>query len=77
VFFSLAVFFQLVTLPVEYNASARAMAALENSGTMNSEELTASGKVLKAAALTYVAALAVALLNLLRLIMIASGARRR
>lgn len=76
-FFSLAVLFQLITLPVEYNASARAMAALENSGTMSGEELTASGKVLKAAALTYVAALAVALLNLLRLIMIASGARRR
>ena len=77
VFFSLAVFFQLVTLPVEFNASRRAMAALDSSGVMSSEELRASGKVLKAAALTYVAALAVSLLNLLRLIMIASGGRRR
>lgn len=76
-FFSLAVLFQLVTLPVEFNASRRAMAALENSGNLGAEELKASGKVLKAAALTYVAALAVALLNLLRLIMIVSGGRRR
>jgi Zn-dependent membrane protease YugP len=76
-FFSLSVVFQLVTLPVEYNASGRAMAALESSGMLGSEELKASGKVLKAAALTYVAALAVALLNLFRLVLIASGSRRR
>lgn len=74
-FFSLAVLFQLVTLPVEFNASRRALAALESSGTLNGEELKASGKVLRAAALTYVAALAVALLNLLRLVLIA-GRRR-
>ena len=77
VFFSLAVLFQLVTLPVEFNASRRAMAALEGSGRMSSEELGASGRVLKAAALTYVAALATSLLSLLRLILIASGGRNR
>lgn len=75
-FFSFAVFFQLVTLPVEFNASRRALAALEGAG-MGGEELRASGKVLNAAALTYVAALAVSLLNLLRLLAIASGSRRR
>lgn len=76
-FYSLAVLFQLVTLPVEYNASRRAMAALSSSGSMGGEELDASGKVLRAAALTYVAALATALLSLFRLILIASGGRRR
>ncbi len=74
-FFSLAVLFQLITLPVEFNASRRALAALESSGIFGREELDASGKVLRAAALTYVAALAVALINLLRLVLIAS--RRR
>lgn len=74
-FFSLAVLFQLVTLPVEFNASRRALATLESSGMLGREELSASGKVLRAAALTYVAALAVALLNLLRLVLIA-GRRR-
>lgn len=76
-FYSLAVLFQLVTLPVEFNASRRAMAALGDSGMMSSEELGASGKVLRAAALTYVAALATALLSLLRLVLIASGGRNR
>ncbi len=74
--FSFAVFFQMVTLPVEFNASRRAMAALGQAG-MSGEELSASRKVLNAAALTYVAALAVSLLNLLRLLAIASGGRRR
>jgi Zn-dependent membrane protease YugP len=69
------VLFQLVTLPVEFNASRRAMKALESSGRMDSHELTASRKVLTAAALTYVAALASSLLSLLRLIVIAN--RRR
>ena len=77
IFFSLAVLFQVITLPVEFNASRRALAALEGSGMLGREELSASGKVLRAAALTYVAALAVALLNLLRLILIATGGRRR
>ena len=73
--FAVAVLFQLVTLPVEFNASRRAMEALENSGRMDRQELTASRKVLTAAALTYVAALASSLLSLLRLIVIAN--RRR
>ncbi len=75
-FFSFAVFFQMVTLPVEFNASRRAMAALGETD-MKGEQLVASRKVLNAAALTYVAALAVSLLNLLRLLAIASGGRRR
>ncbi len=74
-FFSLAVLFQLVTLPVEFNASRRAMEALESGGRMDRQELTVSRKVLTAAALTYVAALASSLLSLLRLIVIAN--RRR
>ena len=77
IFFSLAVLFQVITLPVEFNASRRALAALEGSGMLGREELSASGKVLRAAALTDVAALAVALLTLLLLILIATGGRRR
>lgn len=66
--FGLSTLFQLVTLPVEFNASARAMSALKAGGRLASDELTAAGRVLRAAALTYVAALAVSLANLLRLI---------
>lgn len=62
--------FQLVTLPVEFNASNRAVYALETSGTIVDEELSGVKKVLGAAAMTYVAALAVSLANLLRLVMI-------
>ncbi len=76
-FYSLAVLFQLVTLPVEFDASRRAMAALTSSGSMSDNETRASRKVLTAAALTYVAALATSLLSLLRLILIAAGGRRR
>lgn len=76
IFYALAVVFQLVTLPVEFNASRRAMAALEGGGDLTQKELTASRKVLTAAAMTYVAALATALLSLLRLIVIANGRRR-
>ncbi len=68
--FSLVVLFQLVTLPVEFNASRRALNTLESSHILDSNEVAQSGKVLTAAALTYVAALATALLNLLRLIAI-------
>lgn len=68
VFFSLATVFQLVTLPCEFNASARALSALNTCGRLTEDELSAAGKTLKAAALTYVAALAVSLLNLLRII---------
>lgn len=74
--FSLTVFFQLVTLPVEFNASRRAMRCLSGSGTMDKEELRAARKVLTAAALTYVASLAVGLLSLLRLLVIAGSSRR-
>jgi Zn-dependent membrane protease YugP len=75
--FSLSVFFQLVTLPVEFNASRRAMRCLSGSGTMNESQLKGAKKVLSAAAMTYVAALAVGLLSLLRLVLIASRYSRR
>ncbi len=75
--YGLAAFFQFVTLPVEFNASSRALSALRDSGTMQSEELSASKKVLRAAALTYVAAFAVSLLQFLRLFLIVAGGRRR
>ena len=69
--------FQLVTLPVEFNASSRALSALRSSGLLNENELSASRKVLTAAALTYVAALLTSLLTLLRLILLANNTRRR
>ena len=69
-------FFQLVTLPVEFNASARALRVLRTSGMLNSDELDASRKVLTAAAMTYVAALLTSLLTLLRLVILAGGRRR-
>ena len=75
--YSLAVIFQLVTLPVEFNASRRAMRCLAGSGTMSKEELKGAKKVLSAAALTYVAGLTVSLLTLLRLLLIASSMTRR
>lgn len=71
VLFSMAVLFQLVTLPVEFNASSRALNVLENSGILSSQEMPGAKKVLNAAALTYVAALASSLLQLLRLILLA------
>ena len=75
--FSLSVFFQLVTLPVEFNASRRAMRCLAGSGTMSEEQLQGSRRVLTAAAMTYVAALAVGLLSLLRLVVIAMSRSSR
>lgn len=75
--FSVATLFQLVTLPVEFNASNRAVAALESSGQFTEEELKGVKKVLTAAALTYVAALLVSVMNLLRLIMVVGGNNRR
>ena len=75
ILFSLVVAFQLVTLPVEFNASKRALACLGESRILNGEELAQAGKVLNAAALTYVAAAAVSLTQLLRLLML-SGRRR-
>ncbi|MBR5528156.1 MAG: zinc metallopeptidase [Clostridia bacterium] len=77
IFFSLATVFQLVTLPCEFNASARAMVALENTAYLHDNELAAARKTLRAAALTYVAALAVSLLNLLRILAIVNNNRRR
>ena len=75
--FSVAMLFQLVTLPVEFNASRRAMKALEATGYYTEEELDGARRVLRAAAMTYVAALATSLLTLLRLLLIASNGRRR
>ncbi len=76
VLFSLSVLFQLVTLPVEFDASKRAIAALQQGGIMTEPELDGTKKVLKAAAMTYVAALAVTVANLLRLVLI-FGRRNR
>ena len=73
--FSAAVLFQIVTLPVEFNASNRAVNALEKSGMLYPEEIRQTKAVLGAAALTYVASAASAILQLLRLIII--GGRRR
>ncbi len=70
VLFSAAVLFTLVTLPVEFNASRRAMTQLENRSILVADELTGAKKVLSAAALTYVAAALMAILQLLRLILI-------
>lgn len=69
VFFSLAVLFELVTLPVEFNASNRALKVIDEVNILTSQEKEGAYKVLKAAAMTYVASLAVAFGNLLRLIM--------
>ncbi len=78
--FSFSTIFQLITLPTEFNASARAMKILKNDYILESDDLTAASKVLRAAALTYVAALATSLAYLLRFLLIfagASGRRRR
>jgi len=76
--FTLCVLFQLLTLPTEFNASKRAMKALASEGILERSELHGAKKVLSAAAMTYVAALAVAFAQLLRLLMIvASNTRRR
>ena len=68
--FSFAVLFSLVTLPVEFNASRRAIQVLGESGTLYGEELDGAKKVLTAAAMTYVASTLTALLSLLRLLLI-------
>jgi len=74
--FSLAVLFQLVTLPVEFNASNRALGILDNSGMLDTEELGMAKKVLFAAALTYVASAASAILQLLRILLLTNNRRR-
>lgn len=74
--FGLSLVFQLVTLPVEFNASRRALQAIEEGGILTEEEQRGAKKTLTAAALTYVAATAVALAQLLRLITLFGGRRR-
>ena len=74
--FGLSVVFQLVTLPVEFNASRRAMVAISEAGLLTEEEQKGARKTLTAAALTYVAATAVALAQLLRLLILFGGRRR-
>ena len=75
--FSLAVLFQLVTLPVEYNASARAVKLLDSQGILGGQEVDGTRKVLNAAALTYVAAAATLILQLLRLVILFGGSHDR
>ena len=74
--FAAVVLFQLVTLPVEFNASSLAMKSLVSCGILSSDETSGTRKVLSAAAMTYVAALAVSLAQLLRLILIARSNNR-
>ena len=71
--FSLTTVFQLVTLPVEFNASHRALETIEGTGMLDGEELTGARKVLRAAAMTYVAALLMSLVQLLRFVLIFVG----
>ena len=75
--FGLSFVFQVVTLPVEFNASNRAIRAIEAAQLLSDEELKGARKTLRAAAMTYVAATAVALAQLLRLIILFGGRRRR
>ena len=75
--FGLSLVFQLITLPVEFDASRRAMHAISSVNILTAEEQRGAKKTLTAAAMTYVAATAVALMQLLRLIMIFGGGRRR
>ena len=75
--YALIAVFQLVTLPVEFNASRRALSVLESEGIVSSEEKSGVRKVLWAAAMTYVAALFVSLANLLRILIIVMGGRNR
>ena len=77
VLFGLTTFFQLVTLPVEFDASARAIGTIEGAMLLDEEEQKGAKKVLRAAALTYVAALLTSLLQLLRYVMIFAGRNDR
>lgn len=76
ILFTVAVAFYLVTLPVEFNASSRAIAILEKSALFSDEEIKPVKKVLSSAAMTYVASAAVAMANLLRLLLLANSRRR-
>ena len=75
--FSLTTIFQLITLPVEFNASHRALQTLESEQLLYDDELPGARKVLKAAALTYVAALLMSALQLLRYVLIFVGRNNR
>ena len=75
--FFFGVLFQLITLPVEFNASGRAVRILSETGMMSDDELSKTKKVLSAAAMTYVAAAAASILSMLRLIILFGGNRRR
>ena len=74
--FGLSAVFQLVTLPTEFNASRRAVQTIDGMGILQDEELDGAKKVLRASALTYVAALAMSLMQLLRFVIMLSGRRR-
>jgi len=76
ILFAAVVLFQIITLPVEFNASRRAINLLEEYNFLNNDEIEPAKKVLGAAAMTYVAAAAVAISNLIRLILIANNRRR-
>ena len=73
--FSFSTLFQLLTLPTEFDASRRALSSIEESGLLRGEELSSASKVLSAAALTYVAALAVSIIQLWRLISLVNSRR--
>ncbi len=77
VLFAFGVLFQIVTLPVEFDASRRALATLSEMGVLSDNEAVGAQKVLKSAAMTYVASAAASILSLLRLILIAQGGRGR
>ncbi len=77
VLFSATVLFQLITLPVEFNASRRALKTLDSYELLNSEEISGARKVLTAAAMTYVAAAFSAIMTLIRLILLSNNNRRR
>ena len=77
ILFALAVLFSLITLPVEFNASSRALATLSSGGYLDSDEMAGANKVLRAAAMTYVAAAIGAILQLIRLLLLAGVGRRR
>lgn len=77
VLFGAVVAFQLVTLPVEYNASRRAIAALDETGALMKDEIPYAKKVLSAAAMTYLASLLTAVMQMIRLILLFGGGRRR
>lgn len=77
ILYSFVALFQLITLPVEFNASRRALSTIEQYGFLSPVEYTGAKKVLTSAALTYVAALATALATLFRLLLVVNGGRRR